>query len=647
MKSKPSRRVQPAGGGGRLATPQRQRGAAAVFGAVAILAGVISLLLGLNISMLYFAQRDLQRQASLAALSGAQFASGCLGATAAQTGIPGSLTEVTSAVTNVLNSNASGVDRSGLLTGIGGQPAVQLGQTTYQAGTGIYGFTPLTAGDPHIDSVRVNLSTPAPSLLGSGVMAFTSKATTLYASATAWQPALGAFTIGTGLANVNTQASALLNPLLSGLLHSNVSLSAVNYNGLAQAQVSLAGLEAAAGVNNLNDLLSANTNLTTALNYVGQAASGSVGGLVSGLAGNAYSGSGSSSQPTQNFFGQIFNNAGGTFNPLISDVASAVPFIDALDLIEALGEDASKNQPIAVQPGSSFINLLNVPGLTNVQTFVTITQPPQLALGPALPTTTASTAQVVLGVRSTVNVPLVLNAFIGADLKVDPATGTLTQLQCPSSGSTNPSATVAVVNNLATLSIGSFDPSATSSGEPLGGGNLINVLSGVATVSLKSTPPPTQVGSTVSQNTGPFTSYTAAQGVVTTQGQNTFNFQNETLFSGMSPGNTDTVGTTSALSSTIDSLLSSLTAKNNLQVCLLGVICVGSAVDSILSALNGILAPVAGLLDSVLQDLEQLLGVQLGTATVVMQSVAVGQPIITTTCLPLAGGVGSTAVYCP
>ncbi|HWY25409.1 MAG TPA: hypothetical protein VNX47_10850, partial [Nevskia sp.] len=40
---------------------QRQRGAAAVFALAAMIAGLAALLLGINVGMLYYAQRDLQR----------------------------------------------------------------------------------------------------------------------------------------------------------------------------------------------------------------------------------------------------------------------------------------------------------------------------------------------------------------------------------------------------------------------------------------------------------------------------------------------------------------------------------------------------------------------------------------------------------
>src|SRR5579859_6902103 len=71
---------------------QRQRGAAAVFAVAAMIAGLAALLLGINVGMLYYAQRDLQRLAALAAAAGVETASGCVITTGTNTaGVPGSL----------------------------------------------------------------------------------------------------------------------------------------------------------------------------------------------------------------------------------------------------------------------------------------------------------------------------------------------------------------------------------------------------------------------------------------------------------------------------------------------------------------------------------------------------------------------------
>ncbi|MEQ9479614.1 MAG: pilus assembly protein TadG-related protein [Algiphilus sp.] len=57
----------------------RQRGAAAVFAAIAMTTLLVSIAFTIDIGRLYFAQRDLQNAANLAALDASRMASGCYG----------------------------------------------------------------------------------------------------------------------------------------------------------------------------------------------------------------------------------------------------------------------------------------------------------------------------------------------------------------------------------------------------------------------------------------------------------------------------------------------------------------------------------------------------------------------------------------
>ncbi len=608
-----------------------------------MIAGLAALLLGINVGMLYYAQRDLQRLAALAAAAGVEGASGCNITTGTKTaGVPGSLDAVTTRVKQALIGNsAANADTTGLL-GIKSQngfppdvPGVQVGRADYS--TGKFIFVPLNAGDAKVDSVRVTLSRPAPTVIGGTL--FTGKSGTLYASSTAWQPAIGSFFLGTGLAALNSSSGTLLGPLLNALFGSSVNLAVLNSAGLAQTQVNLAQLMLAANVTDLNSLTNLNISLTRALNILGQAVSGTGGGLISGLGAQAYNGTGG---PTQQYFGDIFNTIGTGLNPTVGDVASAVPFVDAMDLLTALAEDAAKGGPIKLQPGNDFLTLINIPNTMKLDTFVTIIQPQQFAVGPAIPSTQAKSAQITLNVRIAANILALVTANLGVDLQVAAGTGTLTSLQCPVAGRSNPSATVGVTTDLANVVVGPFDP--TEKNEPLGHGTLLNIGSGLVTAKLHSQTIKGTVGSPATNSTGPYDTYTSVQGTVTNQG---YSLQHQTLFKAVAPDNTDTVGSTLILSSTINSLFSSLTANNNLDVCvLLTSLCIGPLVDPILSALSAVLTPVAVLLDQVLQLLMQLLGLQLGTATVTMYGATIGQPVIVTNCVPIPGDPTKSNV-CP
>ena len=616
MKNKPSRQVQRARRATTLSTPQGQRGAAAVFGGVAVLALIIAMLLGINIGMFYNAQRDLQKQAVMAALSGAEVASGCR-ADAGSSGTPGSLTAV---ISRVQSSLANNIASTALLTGINGQPAVQIGKTDNS--TSLHTFVALAEGNPAIDSVRVNLTRTSPSLFGGGLFPFAAPVT-LMASATAEQPAFGNFSINTGLLNLNTANSALLGPLLSGLLGANVNLAVLNSSGLAQAQVSLASLELAAGVNNLNDLLSLNTNLTGALNILGNALSGTAGGAVSGLAGQAYNGGGG---PVRQYFCDLFNNVGGSLNPPVTDALSAVPFVDGLDLLNALGQDAAQpGGPILISKNGGLLPLLNIPGLAGVSIYLDVIQPARFSvLQPAGPANTAQSAQLTLYVRLNINLLALATMNLGLDLNVPSAKGTLVSLQCPGA-TANPSATVVASTDVATLSVGSFDPNAAF--PTLGHGSLISVLGGVLlNVTLTQQKLTVTVGDPLNQSTGPYDTY-SSQSLAP-------KFLHQTQYTAIPPDNTASIVSSKLLTGTVGSLLGSLTSKNNLQVCTLLFICVGPLVDPLLNAISGLLTPITTALDSLLDALLKLLGIQVGIATVDMQEVLTGQPVIVTTALP-------------
>jgi uncharacterized membrane protein len=235
---------------------------AAIFAAIAITALAIATFFAINIGQLYYAQRQLEKYATMAALSGAQQMSGCrsfpagtpvLVAASIQSGA------VTASLANNLINDGSSLRVSELLdTGAGRTPAVQLGRMTLDTTTGIRRFTPLPDQSIEIDAVQVTLGRSMPTFFGAW---FSGASGTLKASATASQFPVGSFMVRSGTFKFDSSTSPLLNPLLSGLLGTSVSLSALDYQNLASAQVDLGKLMIAANVHNLNDLLSLQTSL--------------------------------------------------------------------------------------------------------------------------------------------------------------------------------------------------------------------------------------------------------------------------------------------------------------------------------------------------------------------------------------------------
>ena len=652
---------------------------------------VISLLMVVNIGQLYYAQRDLQRQAVMAALAGAGVASGCLNG-----GVPGNTTPtVTSAVTNALNNNGGS---GSLLTGINGSSAVQLGWANDTAGQalveggatiftapsdGLRYFQTLSDNDSHINAVRVNLSEPQPTPFGTGFSLFGAtfsgkNAGSLYASATAAQQPLGAFSIGSTLASLNTSSSTLLNPLLSGLLGSSVNLTAIGYQGLAQTQVSLANLEVAAGVNNLQSLLSLSTNaaglktiFAAAVNQANPSVANTITGLTLGT-----------TQSTQSVsLSNILGNIATGLNPTVTDAAGAVPFVNALDLLMALGQAAagtSANQYYQINiPAAVSIN-----GVTSVAAFVNLEQLMQPStLGPV--GTTQSTAQINLHLRLQVSPTAVtsllssllgalanLNAYInlGIDIKVAAATGTLSAITCPRvAGASSPTATVNVSTGVSRIKIGSFTGSPSLNPDlDSNGGTLLSVTAKVGllatSVSVTGTttghPPisddPPGIG--LGSGSSTFTVFSPAQKISGNEYSAYYSACNNNTASADPTdcgGTTDpnnpaspvpSVNVTSGLTTLVSNLLADTSISINASV--LGIIPVSLTTNAVTSALNSaLIAPLSagttGLEDALIDPLLQYLGVQLGSGTILMQAVEVGQPVLTSTALPGTAKAGS------
>ena len=373
----------------RVSPRSQQRGAVGVFMILSLLLLVPVLALALNIGQLYYAQRDLEKQATLAALSAAQVASGC-----ANNGTPGLLAAVTAEVTRIIDANnLRGTVSSAALIGpgINGFPGVEVG--TIDVVGGLRRFVPLVDGNPAINAVRVNLTRPQPTpfliplgaVFGGG---------SLFASATAQQAAIGTFNVSSGLLSLN---GGIVNGLLGGLLcapgdaacqASIVSLNVVNgVQGLVNTQVSLGQLATALGVS-VEDLsnpltLAAQTPVLSDLlgglvGALGSTASGTVIATLQGLANAA-------SNPNGVPLGQLLGAVNG--------IGGDTPIVNLFDLLIAAGQATAATS--GVTPISLPINL-NIAG-TTVSTFLTVLEPPRLGIYPFQ--SEARTAQVRISIR--------------------------------------------------------------------------------------------------------------------------------------------------------------------------------------------------------------------------------------------------------
>jgi len=693
MKSRPSRQVQRARSRTGLSTPRRQRGAPPQFGAVAMIALIISLLLGVNIGMLYYAQLDLQKQATLAAIAGAQVGSGCLNG-----GVPGTLAEVTAQVQQSLGLNP-GTVTSAALTGINGLPAVRLGWVNSASGQSVtddsnktfttpkdgqYHFVELTKpeGDSHMNAVQVNLTQLAPAILGGTFI--TGAPATLKASATAKQQALGSFYIGTTLASLNAQNAALLKPLLSALLCggsassscvSQVGLVVGSYTGLVGANISLGNLLGAAtsvdaNITDLSSLLSTDLTLPQWLGILGSTLSntvdgttgqlsGGVAGLVTGLAGVADT-SGSSFS-----LGSILNTAGLDLNPAVSGIVGAVPFVDGLDLLQALGEAALAGPGGTVRP-ITLPGLVDIPGVATINAYVSVGAPAKFAFGPA-GSTSASTAEItlmirisagqaisglqsllngvlngVLGLLSLLGIQSSITALppplnIGIDVLIANAAANLNTLQCPSSGTPTPNAGISGDTAVATINVGPFNGASTATPTPLSSSNTYTYTLAELKISagaLGSTDTAITLGlSSVGVGVTPFTLQNITQFITPPTGNPlTYIAYGAPSYPAATNGdNPQTVGSNANLSLNLQ-LNTVQKSGSGLVGALLGL--VASLVSAVEGVLDAVISLVNGLINAVIDPLLSLLGVQAGSATVIMDSVTVAPATVVTTALP-------------
>ncbi|HUP92226.1 MAG TPA: pilus assembly protein TadG-related protein [Solimonas sp.] len=201
---------------------RRQRGAAAVFTAIAMVAALASAFLAIDLGRLYYTQRDLQRMANLAALDSARVAGGCLGIP--QNAIDAAFGETVRSVV-VNRGDATFVAPGNVLVG--------------RRLTGTDGrryFDPIEDQALKNRAVQVMLHRPAPARLfpmGKNV------ARTLTAVAAAYSRPQATVEVGSQLAELNPD---LLNRMLGGMLGGDIDIALAGYQALFNASVPIAAV---------------------------------------------------------------------------------------------------------------------------------------------------------------------------------------------------------------------------------------------------------------------------------------------------------------------------------------------------------------------------------------------------------------------
>lgn len=639
---------------------RRQQGATAVFVALALVPLLIATMLAIEVGRVYYAHRNLQKAANLAALDAARLMSGCTG---------------NSLPTQTMLDDAAAISLTrNSMTGITGT-VVEAGNIVTDrsfGGTGVVRYLDPVAitdsaamNDAH--GVRVTLTRAFPTPL---IPFFSAGNRIMTASATAEQAALGSFYLGSGLLSVD---AGILNALLSGLLGGNVTLDAVSYKQLASVGVSLADLGTAVGldVHDLSNPLALSTKtplLSDTLNGLAGALAGSTSTTVTNLLRNL----GAAANGNRNEIS--LGNLLGT----VDDVAANVPFANLLDVILALAEASRENESGSIAPIALPV-AVGISGVTTLKTFIKVIEPPQFSGLRRASVAEAKTSQVKLMVRLQVdaldNITQALNLVllggllgqvtappinIGIDVDVARASAYLDSLQCPSIEHPSPVAELSAEPSVATLTLGTFAGSASTAppisqnlAKLLGVG--IKILGGlVANINVNlflSGPVSTNVGNGVATPlSNPVTQFTRLDNGVSASDKPYW------LADGVPPDdavpneNPQTVGSTNLLSGAMSTLFASLGGNlnasdpnhpnNSTKICLLILVCipVGDIVDAVLtpvkSLLGTVLSGVGGIVDVVLDPLLQALGIKLGSATVMMNTVSIDQPHLVSTAVP-------------
>ncbi|MGM0516312.1 MAG: pilus assembly protein TadG-related protein [Pseudomonadota bacterium] len=212
--------------------PNRRQRGSVIFSAFVLILGLAVAALAVDTGRLFFEKRQLQKAADMAALSAVNASGFCGTATGSMEA------RLKSAAENALTDN-------GFDTGASENHwDMLIGTASVENGLRQFERTD-DVTDPRSDSVMVLASREVPaSLLFGGWLSDNSQ--TIEAVAAARDQTPVSFAIGSELVRLSTEDSALLGPLLGGLLGSEVDLGLGGFEGLVNSHVSLLELQDAA-----------------------------------------------------------------------------------------------------------------------------------------------------------------------------------------------------------------------------------------------------------------------------------------------------------------------------------------------------------------------------------------------------------------
>ncbi len=457
-----------------------ERGATFIFTAICMVALLGAGAMGVDLGFSVYGSRQAQAMADSAALDLARYLS--------YADSLGSL----SATQTYLNTKLAGVDTdnssNAVLTVV---PGLWQGGVFTKNGFGGTGCQPNVAPPAHpgCNAIEVVAKQSVPQIFFGGFNllpghAGNTASGSVSGSSIAANTPMAGFSIGSYLANVNTQQSGVLNAILSPL-GTSANLTAVGYQGLANTDVTLAQLIAASGnvlstSNVMSASLSAAQWLTIYKNAVStQQASVTCGATPTPSVCNANTALGqlsfSSASSTNVKLCQLVNVSANSTNYNCGNTSISTQGLNAsVNVFQMLTTEAE------LANGSSGIDVTTALNLTDgllnigsVKLYLTVIQPVQVAYGPV--GTVAKTAQVTSRLDLTLSTLGLSLGTLSIPLSAASGTATLNSVTCVNNamqstkiiGSTNALTAGVTLNgaNVATLGIGgASNASATYSG---------------------------------------------------------------------------------------------------------------------------------------------------------------------------------------
>ena len=437
---------------GQLRRAERERGATVVMVAVLMSVLLVVAAFAVDIGMQRVGRSDMQALADVVSLDLARHLDG----------------RTASALTSELNTER---DRS--VARHSGDYGSVTPTVTYELGSiGADGV--FVAGTNPPTAVRVTAGTSVRFAFG-GLTGRGSGGASRVAVATANTEAC--FRIGSYALRLDSSSSALLNGILGGMLGGGVNLTAVGYQGLANADVKLLDIAAKLGIGSVDELLSTNVSAADFLLAAADVLSGD---------GNTASASILSSIAAK--VGPHSISVGDLISAASGSTAAETATINAFDLLTGT---------VFVADGTSAVS---VPGLatnlgltgTNLVSKISIIHKPGIGCGKKAVATADNdqvTASVSGSLLDTTILGLTASSTASVSASVASAHGVLTDIICGNETTSSPSGEdVAVTSGLVGASVAlkaSFNGSTASSGA-LGGllSGLTSLLGSIVSIKI-------------------------------------------------------------------------------------------------------------------------------------------------------------------